>query len=218
MCCCECVGFVITSWSGCYLCSACEDKDWKGELQIIRAAQPQPFCFTLPFNICLWVCVFCFRLKSAAENVCLRGVDWAVVSDASTEATEPQPETRGLSTVKVVVFITHELPSICGCYLFTTLHLQRPPFLASPPLCGTAVGTLWHFRGDEPLHEFQPCHIADHVMQSCAEGYHLENTVVLPIEIRANNSRRIWSQHLKIKLFIDSIFSCKCRIEIFTVK
>lgn len=87
---------------------------------------------------------------------------------------QTQTRSDSPSTVKVIVFITSELPSICGRYLLTTLHLQPPPLQASlsPPLSGTAVGTLWHFTGDKTLHEIQPCHITNNVMWSTTEGYH----------------------------------------------
>lgn len=77
---------------------------------------------------------------------------------------QTQTSSDSLSTVKVKVFINSELWSICGYYLFATCMLQLHSLQTSlsPPFSGTAVVISWHFRGDKPLHEIQPCHVSDH--------------------------------------------------------
>lgn len=59
---------------------------------------------------------------------------------------QTQTRSDSLSTVKVTVFITSELPSICARYLFTILHLQPPPPLPSPPSL-SLTSPQWHSSG-----------------------------------------------------------------------
>ncbi|KAI3357412.1 hypothetical protein L3Q82_015846 [Scortum barcoo] len=57
-----------------------------------------------------------------------------------------QTRSDSLSTVKVTVFITSELPSICARHLFTTLRLQP---LSSPhsPSSFSLTSPRWHSSG-----------------------------------------------------------------------
>lgn len=56
-------------------------------------------------------------------------ISWPLATDTCIETAEPRPK-PGMtvpSTVKGILFITSERPSICGRFLFTTSHVEPPP-------------------------------------------------------------------------------------------
>lgn len=118
ICCCESVWFVITSWLGCCLCTV-----------PVRMRTREENCRNFILLFMYWCICVHFGASGRSGESAGGWKSWAQVGanrlafghrhKSRDHRDQTQTRSDSLSTVKVKVFITSELPSICGCYLFT---------------------------------------------------------------------------------------------------